>query len=126
MGLTNDTTSSGSTVPTVTNNLHTQGVISTESIGVYYAPTTSESVVNGELTFGGIDASKIKSPVKYVPLTLISPASAYWGIEESVSYGTASILKPTAGIVDTGTTLVLLATGASDSPHLLYQATFHG
>lgn len=36
----------------------------------------------------------------------------YWGINQSVSYGTGNtILNTTAGIVDTGTTLLLLATG---------------
>ena len=41
------------TVPTVTDNLFSHGTISTESIGVFYAPTTSMSTTNGELTFGG-------------------------------------------------------------------------
>ncbi|KAG2107223.1 uncharacterized protein F5147DRAFT_653448 [Suillus discolor] len=40
-------------------------------------------------------------------------ATPYWGIDQSVSYGTGqTILNTTAGIVDTGTTLLLLATEA--------------
>ena len=42
-----------------------------------------------------------------------SPASEFWGINESITYGTStSILSTTAGIVDTGTTLVLIASDA--------------
>jgi hypothetical protein len=116
--LTSGTTTSGLKVPTIADNLHTQGAITTESIGIYFAPTTSKSITNGELTFGGIDSSKITSSVKYVPLTTTNPASAYWGIEQSVTYGTTSILRSTAGIVDTGTTLILLASGESGFPRL--------
>ena len=42
-----------------------------------------------------------------------SPASEFWGINESITYGTStSILSTTAGIVDTGTTLLLLESEA--------------
>ena len=45
-------------------------------------------------------------------LTSTSPASEYWGIDQSISYGSdTTILDSTAGIVDTGTTLVLIASG---------------
>lgn len=42
------------------------------------------------------------------------PASEFWGIDQTITYGTSNtnILSQTAGIVDTGTTLVLLATDA--------------
>lgn len=46
-------------------------------------------------------------------LTSTSPASQYWGIDQTITYGTStSILSSTAGIVDTGTTLVYIATDA--------------
>jgi saccharopepsin len=71
----------------------------------------SESDSDGELTFGGVDTSKTTSSVSYVPITSTSPASQYWGIDQSISYNGKTILSSTAGIVDTGTTLVLIATG---------------
>lgn len=47
------------------------------------------------------------------PVTRTFPASAYWGIDQSISYGTSTpILTTTAGIVDTGTALILIASGA--------------
>ena len=51
--------------------------------------------------------------MNYVPITSTSPASAYWGIDQTLTYGeNTKILDSTAGIVDTGTTLVLIATDA--------------
>ena len=49
------------------------------------------------------------------PITSTSPASAYVGIDQSITYGSSgtTILSSTAGITDTGTTLVLLASGSS-------------
>ena len=50
--------------------------------------------------------------MNYVPITSTSPASAYWGIDQTLTYGeNTKILDSTAGIVDTGTTLVLIASG---------------
>ncbi|KAG2069599.1 acid protease [Suillus decipiens] len=98
-------------VPTVTDNLYSRGLIGTEALGIYFVPTAASDTA-GELTFGGHDSSKITSQVTYVPLTTTSPASYYWGIDQSISYGRSTILSETAGIVDTGTTLVLIASDA--------------
>ena len=51
------------------------------------------------------------------PLTTTSPASEFWGIDQSITYGSSNtpILDKTAGIVDTGTTLILMATDAFDA-----------
>lgn len=110
--LTSNTLSTGQQVPTVSDNLLKQGKISTEVLGVFYAPV-SGVVSTGELTFGGIDTSKTTSPVKYVPITTSNPSSKFWGINQSITYGSKSTISNiTAGIVDTGTTLVMLSTNA--------------
>ncbi|KZT08682.1 acid protease [Laetiporus sulphureus 93-53] len=111
--LTEDTVSNTDEVPTVTDNLYAQGTISEYLVSVSFEPTTSESDTNGELTFGGTDSSKYTGSISYVPLTTTSPASYYWGIDESITYGSGTtILSETAGIVDTGTTLILIASNA--------------
>nr|AOO94936.1 acid protease [Inonotus obliquus] len=116
--LTEGTVKGGAPVPTITDNLFSQGTIPTESIGISYNPTTGSgsatSLMNGELTFGGTDSSKFTGEITYVPITSTSPASAYWGIDQSITYGNSRtpILNTTAGIVDTGTTLLYLATDA--------------
>ncbi|PAV23029.1 acid protease [Pyrrhoderma noxium] len=105
------------TIPTVTDNLFSQGTIEEEVLGVFFAPTTTEESANGEMTFGGIDDSKITQDVQFFPITATSTASEFWGIDQSITYGTegTTILSSTAGIVDTGTTLLLIATDAFDA-----------
>ena len=107
--MTQGTVANTDTVPTVTDNLFSQGTISEEVLGVYFIPAAETG--DGELTFGGYDESAVVGPVSYVPLTTTSPASTFWGIDQSIFYGADVILSSTAGIVDTGTTLILIATG---------------
>ncbi|PCH40297.1 acid protease [Wolfiporia cocos MD-104 SS10] len=111
--LTQGTVSNTNEVPTVTDNLYSQGTISTESLGISFEPSTSAEVANGELTFGGTDSTRHTGSITYTPITTTSPASLYWGINQDVSYGTGTtLLSGNAGIVDTGTTLLLLASDA--------------
>ncbi|KAH8120040.1 acid protease [Phellopilus nigrolimitatus] len=113
--LTLDTLSpdTSGTIPTVTDNLFSQGIISADEVAVSFEPTTSEVANNGELTFGGTDSSKFTGSITFAPITSTSPASEFWGINQSIRYGTStSILTTTAGIVDTGTTLLLIASDA--------------
>lgn len=49
---------------------------------------------------------------RHSSLTGTSDASKYWGINQSITYGSTPILSSTAGIVDTGTTLLYIATDA--------------
>jgi len=100
-------------IPTVTDNLFSKGLITAHEIGISFAPTTQLDNVNGELTWGGVDSSKLTGSVTFAPITSTSPANLFWGINQSVRYGTSTnILSSTAGIVDTGTTLILLASDA--------------
>nr|VWP01181.1 Transcription regulator [Ganoderma boninense] len=111
--LTEGTVSDNQPVPTVTDNLYSQGTIANNSIGIFYQPTTEAGALNGSLNFGGVDTSKTSGDVAYVPITSTSPASNYWGIDQDLTYGTSTtLLSGSAGIVDTGTTLLLLATDA--------------
>jgi hypothetical protein len=47
----------------------------------------------------------------YRPITLTSPANEYWGIDQDLTYNGQLLLNGSAGIVDTGTTLQLIASG---------------
>ncbi|KAJ7107809.1 aspartic peptidase A1 [Mycena epipterygia] len=94
-------------IPTVTDNLFSQGTIPLHLIGISFEPTTVDEIENGEITWGGTDSSKFTGAINF---TCVSPRSKYWGINQSIRYGTSTtILASTAGIVDTGTTLLLLA-----------------
>jgi hypothetical protein len=63
-----------SVVPTVTDNLYSQGTISTEVIGVSFVPTTEEEDENGTLTFGGVDKSLYTGSITYVSKTSTYPS----------------------------------------------------
>ncbi|KIM73461.1 hypothetical protein PILCRDRAFT_829133 [Piloderma croceum F 1598] len=104
--------STSQTIPTVTDNLFSKGAIREHLVSVAYAPTIAEGVQNGELTFGGIDLTRFVGEITFVPITQTSPASNFWGIDQSITYGSTPILSSTAGIVDTGTTLTLIASDA--------------
>ena len=117
-----------SKIPTVSDNLLSQGKISSEVVGISFNPTTSLSGGNGELTFGGVDPNKYTGSITYTPITSVSPAKYYWGIDQSITYGSsgATILGKTAGIVDTGTTLMLIASDAFKRYQNLAVATMDG
>ncbi|KFH63005.1 hypothetical protein MVEG_11043 [Podila verticillata NRRL 6337] len=110
-----------SAIPTVVDNLFSQGSIPGHECSVYFEPITDSSGIqqNGQITFGGTDSSKFTGEITYAPITTTSPASNYWGVDASFSYGSGSdsttILSATAGIVDSGTTLLPLATDAFNS-----------
>ncbi|KAG6373247.1 acid protease [Boletus reticuloceps] len=109
--LTNHTVRGVDRIPTVMDNLFSQGTISEESLGIYFMPAAG-TTKTGELTFGGYDDSVIVGPVTYVPLTKTRPTSLYWGITQSISYGSDMILPPANGFVDTGSTLIYIASDA--------------
>ncbi|KLO14788.1 acid protease [Schizopora paradoxa] len=113
--LTEGTVSNTSSVPTVTDNLFSQGTIPSNSLGISYEPSSTSGVENGELTFGGTDNTKFENQITFTPISKTSPASEFWGIDQTVAYGNKTILSTTSGIVDTGTTLLLLATEAFDA-----------
>ena len=58
-----------STIPTVTDNLFSQGIISANEVSVSFEPTTQEIANNGELTFGGTDSSKFTGTISFAPIS---------------------------------------------------------
>ncbi|GLB38639.1 putative eukaryotic aspartyl protease [Lyophyllum shimeji] len=113
----------GPRTPSVTENLLVSGIVPTASFGMAYHPT-SKNVANGEITFGAADTAKFTGSINYVPITTTAPADQYWGIDLDLAYGADDIelLKSAAGIVDSGTTLLLLASDAFESYRLLIGA----
>ncbi|KZT04938.1 aspartic peptidase A1 [Laetiporus sulphureus 93-53] len=99
-------------IPTVTDNAWLQGLLAFYGVGISFAPAVSAPEENRELTFGGIDSTKYTGTINYVPITSHEPANKFVGVDQSVAYGDTVILEETSGIIDTGTTLILLATDA--------------
>ncbi|CAL1710305.1 unnamed protein product [Somion occarium] len=102
-------------IPTVTDNAFAQGLINEHSVGIFFAPTASiDGVTNGEVSFGGADDTKFTGDLNYMPITTTYPSSRYVGLNQTITYGASKlpILSNNAGITDTGTTLLLIATDA--------------
>ncbi|KAL1762641.1 aspartic peptidase domain-containing protein [Schizophyllum commune] len=78
---------SDDTIPTVTDNLFEQKTIQKKALGVYFAPAVPTA--------------------RY--MRLVACGLCY---DQSVSYGGVQILSKTAGIADTGTTLIYLPSDA--------------
>ncbi|EKM77225.1 hypothetical protein AGABI1DRAFT_93597 [Agaricus bisporus var. burnettii JB137-S8] len=92
-------------IPTVTDNLFANGDIDANEIG-----GVDSSKFTGDINFMFLF---LTDPIILSPVTSTQPASFFWGIDQSVRYGASNtILSTAAGIVDTGTTLVLLASDA--------------
>lgn len=104
---------SSETIPTVLDNLKSQGTISDAILGMFYPPYSANTV--GSVTFGGTNKAHFSGGISYTSLTKANPANEYWGIDQSITYGSKEIASMTSGIVDSGTTMILLATGMSGS-----------
>ncbi|KZV97332.1 aspartic protease [Exidia glandulosa HHB12029] len=111
IALTTNTVQGQSTVPTVTDNLASLGIIPASVVSVSFAPTNATFDINGELVFGGIDDSAFIGNLSVFPVTTTFPASLFFGVDATFVQGPNTILS-SAGIVDTGTTLILLTQSA--------------
>lgn len=123
----------------VTDNLFSQGAISQNLVAISFEPTQTVDNLNGELTFGATDRSKFVGAINFAyvaslrvschahrssvyptycsPITSTFPSAEFFGIDQSLRYGpSTALLTNSAGIVDTGTTLLLIASGRC--PHL--------
>ncbi|KAF8999441.1 family A1 protease [Cyathus striatus] len=77
-------------IPTVTDNLYSQGQIHNNLVGIGFKPY-----------FSNLTILKFAGQLNYTPRTTRSPSKNYWGIDMSVNYGSTSLVIYGAGIVDT-------------------------
>ncbi|KAG2078738.1 acid protease [Suillus decipiens] len=100
-------------IPTVTNSLAGQNTIPRDVLGIFFQPYSGSSeATRGQITFGGTDPDLYNGIIMYTHITEIKPASKYWGIDQSITYGTTEILAFTAGIIDCASSYILISTKA--------------
>ncbi|THH26973.1 hypothetical protein EUX98_g7218 [Antrodiella citrinella] len=102
-------------IPTITDSLFSQAVISQNQVAISFEPTTTFPNTNGEITFGGTDSSKFVGSINFAPITSTKPSANFWGLDQAVRFGNTQILATTAGIIDSGTTLTLIASASKDA-----------
>ena len=112
--LTTNTVQGREQVPTVMDNLYNEGKISKRVFGIGFKPVTiSEGTGKGVgISFGEVDNEAFNGDISYASIPDSGPASAFWGLHASFSYKDQSIQSRQSGILDTGTTLVLLSTSS--------------
>ncbi|RUS26632.1 rhizopuspepsinogen precursor [Jimgerdemannia flammicorona] len=101
------------------DNLISQKLIDRPVFGVYLGKFADGG--GGAYTFGGYDKSKIGGNLTTVP---VDKSQGFWGITvDSLSVGNKSVAKSFQGIIDTGTTLVLLPNDMAAAVAKRYGAT---
>ncbi|KAG2360411.1 acid protease [Suillus spraguei] len=103
------------TLATVTERLYRQRSISEPLFGLFFKPSDMHIVDDddhGMLVFGNQNPGFDIGNIAYTPRTSRMPALNYWGIDQSIVYGDTEILRLSPGIVDSGTTFILLASDA--------------
>ncbi|KAF8976241.1 hypothetical protein BGZ46_008421 [Entomortierella lignicola] len=113
-GLGFDTIESVSGVKTFMDNAIAAGALAQPVVSVFLP---SERVFNGQggqYLFGGIDSTKYSGSLTYVPVS----QKGYWQIAiDDVGYNGQSLGQSSQGIVDTGTTLIIVGDDAAQAIH---------
>ncbi|KAI8078995.1 rhizopuspepsin precursor-like protein [Gilbertella persicaria] len=106
-------------IKTPVDNLISQGLISSPVFGVFLGKASNGG--GGEYIFGGYDSSKFSGTLKTVP---VNKSQGYWGITVGgLTAGGKSVASSFSGILDTGTTLLLLTDSVADKVAAAYGAT---
>jgi len=104
--------STNSTVLTFVDNLFKYKKIPEKVLGIYFEPANVSDANNGQLTFGGIDKSKIVGSVTYVDTLKKGLYTDFWSFKQSIKLGNVTIQTKNTGIADTGTTLLYISPAA--------------
>ncbi|KAG2361484.1 acid protease [Suillus spraguei] len=101
------------TFQTITGYLYHQHVIWQPLVGISFQPSTVDTD-DGQLSFGETDPGLYTGDLRFTPTTLTFPSSRYWGFDQRITYGPRIILGLTAGIIDSSSTFIWLASDAFD------------
>ncbi|KAG0200912.1 hypothetical protein BGX28_006159 [Mortierella sp. GBA30] len=101
-------------VKTFLDNAIAAKAIAQPVVSVFLPSVRRNGGVGGEYLFGGIDATKFTGSLTYVPVT----KKGYWQVHiAGASVNGVSIAKASEGIIDTGTTLVIVSAAAAQAIH---------
>ncbi|SAM04843.1 hypothetical protein [Absidia glauca] len=108
----------GKTLPTLVTSMFDHGIITKNVFSIYFHPVSNdtaiwESPINGDITFGGVNKTTLKSDIVYAPVTKnhdLQASKQGYAHNKSLSIGnhTVKLAKPLTALVDTGSTLIYL------------------
>ncbi|KAG6333010.1 hypothetical protein ID866_6078 [Astraeus odoratus] len=102
--------SDGKLIPTVVDNLYSQGAISSHLFGVYFMPENVGR--SGLLLFGYIYEAVLTSDVRYVSVTKNFPGNIFWSVDATIMYGSNTLLSFGSGVFDTAAEQITIANDA--------------
>jgi hypothetical protein len=118
VGLGFDTITTVKGIKTPVDNMISQKVISSPIFGVYLGKTSNGG--GGEYIFGGYDKTKYTGSLTTVK---VDKSHGYWGISVGgLKVGSKSVASSFNGILDTGTTLLLLTNNVAKKVAAQYGA----
>ncbi|RUS13754.1 rhizopuspepsin 6 precursor [Endogone sp. FLAS-F59071] len=110
-GLAFDTITTVPGIKTPVDNLMSQGLIKNKMFGVFLGKHANGG--GGEYVFGGYDTTKIGGPLTQVP---VDSSQGFWQINvDSTIIGGHKVGSRFSGIIDTGTTLLLLVEDVAEA-----------
>ncbi|KAF9358523.1 Type I transmembrane sorting receptor [Mortierella sp. AD094] len=113
-GLGFDTIESVAGVKTFLDNAIAAKALKNPVVSAYLPSIRRNGGKGGAYLFGDIDTTKFTGALTYVPVT----KQGYWQVAVGgVSYNGKSLGQSSQGIVDTGTTLIILGTSAAAAVH---------
>ncbi|GJJ75646.1 hypothetical protein EMPS_08004 [Entomortierella parvispora] len=113
-GLAFDTIESVSGVKTFMTNAIAAGVLAKPVVSVFLPSERLFNGQGGEYLFGAIDNTKYTGSLTYVPVT----QEGYWQIAvDGITAGGQDLGQSSQGIVDTGTTLIVVSDAAAQAIH---------
>ncbi|KAF8921689.1 hypothetical protein BGZ58_004012 [Dissophora ornata] len=113
-GLGFNTIESVSGVKTFMDNAIAAGVLSQPVVSVFLPSVRRNGGTGGEYVFGDIDSTKFDGSLTYVPVT----KQGYWQVAiGDISAGGKSLGQSSEGIIDTGTTLIMVGDAAAQAIH---------
>ncbi|KAI8599473.1 aspartic peptidase domain-containing protein [Dissophora ornata] len=113
-GLGFDTIESVSGVKTFMDNAIAAGVLSQPVVSVFLPSLRRNGGIGGEYVFGDIDSIKFDGSLTYIPVT----KQGYWQVAiGDISVGGKSLGQSSEGVIDTGTTLIIVSDAAAQAIH---------
>ncbi|CAE6483587.1 unnamed protein product [Rhizoctonia solani] len=78
------TPSNGEFLPTIMGSLLVQKKIQRNLFGMSFSPITARGVLNGKLSFGGVDHRKYKGKLNWLGVTNKEPLSSNWAYNQTI------------------------------------------
>ncbi|CUA74051.1 Polyporopepsin [Rhizoctonia solani] len=100
------TPNNGGATPKIMDTLLAQNMLQQNIFALSFSPVTSQGVVNGQLTLGGINPAKVIGHMNWVNMVDMVPGVKRWSFGLAIVYGGQWLQEALVGIVDSGESFI--------------------